>query len=82
MSGKANGQTPKTVNVDSSIQFLAGHQQVGEEFWTTLQISVGMMTMVLVVPIAVAKDISRRIRDAAETAEVQVIKPVSPILPG
>ena len=54
-----------------------GHQQIGQEMFVTLMINVGTMTTTLALPVDAAKHMSRLIKDGAETAEVQIIKPPS-----
>jgi hypothetical protein len=57
--------------------FHIGFQQIGDGMFVTIQISVATLTIQLAMPVEAAKIFSRQIRDAAETAEVQVIKPAS-----
>jgi hypothetical protein len=69
---------PPTVNV--GLQLMAGFEQVGQEFYVMVQLTTGCMTFRVSLPIAAAKHMSKVIRDAAETAEVQIIKPPSQIV--
>jgi uncharacterized membrane protein len=82
MADQANGAEPigRAPLMNAQLQVLAGYQQVGEEMWVTLSISMGPMTTALAVPISIAKDIARRLREAADTAGQQIIKPPSALV--
>jgi hypothetical protein len=54
-----------------------GYTQIGQEMFVIISLTSGPLTFNIAVPIFVAKEIARELRDTAETAEVQIIKPPS-----
>jgi ribosomal protein S5 len=66
------GQTPQF-----QMSTAAGFQQIGDQMFVTVAIMIGNVNVAVTLAIDHAKAFSKAIKDAAETAEVQIIKPKS-----
>jgi phosphotransacetylase len=62
---------------DQILATAAGFQQIGQEMFVVIQVGTGMIACTLVLQVPAAKQFAKSIKEAAETAEVQVIKPPS-----
>jgi hypothetical protein len=60
-----------------SIAYQAGWIQLGQQIFVQLNLQTGALSQSVFLPIDNAKAFARAIREAAETAEVQIIKPPS-----
>jgi hypothetical protein len=79
MPEPANGPAP-AVKVQPGDQILAtaaGFQQIGDKMFVVVNMGTGMIATTLVLEPDAAKQLARSIKEAAEVAEVQIIKPRS-----
>ena len=71
----AAGAQPQGMSFD--LGYLCGFQQIGDQMFVTMQIAIGTLSVTVAMPVEAAKIFSRKVKEAAESAEVQVIKPPS-----
>jgi hypothetical protein len=60
-----------------TIAYQCGWIQIGQEIFVQINVQSGSLAQSLFLPIDNSKAFSKAIREAAETAEVQIIKPPS-----
>jgi len=60
-----------------AMQVACNYQQIGTEMFVVMNIGNQVHATTLILTIDAAKAFSRQIKETAETAEVQVLKPVS-----
>ena len=70
---------PAPQNVAMGYQ--CGYIQLGQEMFVQINVQSGSLAHTLFMPIDNAKQFAKAIREAAETAEVQIIKPASMLAP-
>ena len=68
---------PQPKAPDQMLAMNAGYQQIGDKYFVVLNVGGAMLASTLVVEIEVAKQLAKIIKEAAETAEVQIVKPPS-----
>jgi hypothetical protein len=68
---------PQPKAPDQMLGMAAGFQQIGDKFFVVINVGSSAIATTLVVEIDVAKQLAKIVKEAAETAEVQIVKPPS-----